>query len=100
MQDNFVCKIPLLARRTLPSATIGYLVYKRYICSRARPSARATIGYLVYNYCLVYGLALIAKRIINFVALMTQHSLTLIFQLYPDSVPGRRYIPPISHNDR
>ena len=32
---SVVCKIPLLARRTRPSA---------------RPSARATIGYLVYNY--------------------------------------------------
>ena len=31
---KFVCKIPLLARRTRP---------------RPRPSARATIGYLVYK---------------------------------------------------
>ena len=62
MQDSFarartrpmlVCKIPLLARRTRPSAraTIGYLVYKAY--AAARPSARATIGYLVYKYDII-----------------------------------------------
>ena len=37
----FVCKIPLLARRTRPKA--------------ARPSARATIGYLVYKIYVTNG---------------------------------------------
>ena len=36
----FVCKIPLLARRTRPKgqarATIGYLVYNEYLCSYNR----------------------------------------------------------------
>ena len=40
--------------------------------------------------------ALIAKRIRNSVALITQHSVTLLFQRHSDGVPDRRYILPIS----
>ena len=42
----FVCKIPLLARRTRPCMQD---TFARATHSAARPSARATIGYLVYN---------------------------------------------------
>ena len=59
IQDALVCKIPLLARRTRPSAraTIGYLVYKRCpivalalgLAAAFRPSASREQMYLAYK---------------------------------------------------
>ena len=47
----FVCKIPLLARRTRPKGwtKVCQTSTERKVRAAARPSARAMIGYLVYK---------------------------------------------------